>query len=260
MLPKKDEPEPPVENSSNDNAFYEIVKKPGIKISYEDTLNPAIFPWNKIIVEGLTTKEIYALYKRSIPSSYIFSKIILNKTIKKGQEILVNIINDKDKTQRIERACPDNNLYCYCRKQYTEEFMVGCSRGDEECVVGGWIHPYCDERLKNLTQDSIQDLDFTCLECLKKYQNPTLDNQGFNDKGNSGDGIQLNKESDQKDILIQDEKEVKDEIIKYEYLKEENNVLSFKINEISSPSISVPKLESINKTKEDNLLPLEDNS
>ena len=138
--------------------------------------------------------------------------------------------------------------------------MVGCSKGDEKCVVGGWIHPYCDERLKNLTQDSIQDLDFTCLECLKKSENLTQDNQVFNEKINSCDAMQPKEESGEKDIIIQEEKEEKDEIIKYEYLKEENNVLSFKINEINSPSISEPKSESINRIKEDNLVPLVDNS
>lgn len=177
---KKENGEAPLEEVSDQLPAstvpqYEIVKKSGIKIDYKDTLDPAIFPWNKIFIEGLTTKEIFNFYKRIIPSESIFSKVILNKSIRKGQEILINIINDKDKTQRIERAAPDNNLYCYCRKQYSEEYMVGCNEGDEKCAVGGWVHQACDKRLQALSQKEIEDLEFTCLECLKSKEEQKRD-------------------------------------------------------------------------------------
>lgn len=231
-LNKKETTDCLVETDTN-ISNYEIVKKPGIKINYQDTLNPAIFPWNKIFIEGLTTKDIFSLYKRLVPNEYIFSKIILNKSFKKNHEIIINIINNKDKTQCIERYKPDPNLYCYCKKQYSDEFMIGCS-SEDNCPVGGWIHKDCDEILKGLPMSQIQETDFTCKECSKIKENSSLI-----------ENIQINlNKSFCKDIKKDNICSDMNNQLNYQIEREEPNALIFKM--ISNDSTPNLKLQNSN--------------
>jgi len=149
--------------------IYDVIRKNTIKVTYQDTLNPKIFPWNKIIIEGLTTKEIYRLYKDMIPNEYKFSKKILNKPHKnKGDQKIINICEGNGQI-RVEKYSDDEQLYCYCKKKYGEELMVGCN--GENCPYGGWIHPFCEVRLMGLTKKELDEIEFLCKDCMESREN-----------------------------------------------------------------------------------------
>ena len=107
---------------SNDNW---ILSKTIIKPSYEDTLDPGIFPWNKIKVEGLSTNSIYSYYKKAIPNDYTYHKIILGKQFQPKKEIYLTTITDENGNKTVEALNTDSNeKYCVC-STHPEEFMVG---------------------------------------------------------------------------------------------------------------------------------------
>jgi hypothetical protein len=79
-----------------------------ITITYQETLNPEIFPWYMIKFPNLTTLEIYQVYKELIPNELIYSQIILKK----------KSLRLKSKPRHFEpivQIIPEYQ-YCYCRQ------------------------------------------------------------------------------------------------------------------------------------------------
>jgi len=62
-------------------------------------------------------------------------------------------------------------LYCKCKGQIQQEFMVACEAGDEKCINGGWLHPQCTKDLCILTAEQIDEIDvWFCEDCNEKLE------------------------------------------------------------------------------------------
>jgi hypothetical protein len=46
-----------------------------------------------------------------------------------------------------------------------------CCQYEDECVgsYGGWFHPKCVPELKNMSENELIKINFTCKECLKAH-------------------------------------------------------------------------------------------
>lgn len=87
--------------------------KEKITISYEETLNPEIFPWYLLKgVSRLTSYEAYMIYSRDIvPNHEAYNRIILKKPA-------IKLKKNKVKKQ-------PEILYCVCKTNQDSELMIG---------------------------------------------------------------------------------------------------------------------------------------
>jgi hypothetical protein len=92
-------------NSAQDHNIFRNKNK-NITITYQETLNPELFPWYLIKIPGITTFEIYQVYKELVPNELIYSETILRK----------KHIGFK-KLGQVEQPVVQEFLYCVC-KQY----------------------------------------------------------------------------------------------------------------------------------------------
>jgi hypothetical protein len=94
---------------------YSIKPEPKEKItvSYEETLNPEIFPWYLLKgVSRLTPYEAYMIYSRDVvPNHEAFNRIILKKPA-------IKLKKNKVKKQ-------PEILYCVCKTNQDSELMIG---------------------------------------------------------------------------------------------------------------------------------------
>ncbi len=109
--------------SINENEEYHLdsQSKERITLSYQDTLDPEIFPW--YMMEGVTRMtpwEVFVYYsKELVPSQESYSKNVLKistkqKKKKKLRKILGKIIQQEPETK-----------YCYCKKEINDVMMIG---------------------------------------------------------------------------------------------------------------------------------------
>jgi hypothetical protein len=105
-----------VKSSEVDGAeFYSIKPEPKEKItmSYEDTINPEIFPWYLLKgVSRLTPYEAFVFYSRDlVPNHEAFNRVILKKPA-------IKLKKNKVKKQ-------PEILYCVCKTNQDSELMIG---------------------------------------------------------------------------------------------------------------------------------------
>ena len=137
---KKSECELTDEPLSSKNEYEYVIKnvKEKINLSYPETLNPNLFPW--FMIKGfsnLTPFDLHRIYMNElVPDESHFSKLILKKNFtskKKTQKKLMrkNRLrankNSVSLNNHVEPAPQSNDeeIYCYCRKPFLGEFMIG---------------------------------------------------------------------------------------------------------------------------------------
>ena len=99
--------------------------------------------------------------------------------------------------------------------------MVGCN--EDKCPVGGWIHQDCDDRLKGLSREQINDFDFTCKECLSIIESSNAKNLDEN-------VVLDNKINQTLEDNLPNQKDEDMNEPKYEIIHEDNDTLYFRIN------------------------------
>ena len=149
-----------IEKENNEIKYSILPEIDYITINYEDTLSED-FPWEKMNIDNNNKRDFYLSL---VPNENKFKEIVLNNMV------TVEILTDKNGEKVIKQYNEDNNIYCYCKRKCYGEFMI-CCQYEDECVgsYGGWFHPKCVPELKNMSENELIKINFTCKECLKAH-------------------------------------------------------------------------------------------
>jgi hypothetical protein len=107
------------------------------KIRYSEFKELKDFPWSMIKLKNYNTEKIKFLFNYLIPDESTYNRKVLKRKIKHKDKIInkndsitdsknfINVIYESGvEAVKIENFVKDENLYCYCKKTYSEGDMM----------------------------------------------------------------------------------------------------------------------------------------